>query len=105
MSRLTNSTNDILNGKAKQIDMIKEQQIYLKLKTLEDLEDELGCPLYVVFMALKEGILINNKKWWLPSCQLVYMKIDDEYAFVCESYFRKLKDYKKTWWLTREESE
>ena len=51
------------------------------LKTKEqiynELTEELGCPLEVVFNALKEGILINNKKWWLPSCQLVYMKIDE----------------------------
>ena len=70
-----------------------------KLGKIEDLEDEIGCPLEVVVEALKDGILVNHKKWWLPSCQLAYMKIDNEYVFVCESYIYILKDYGKTWWL------
>ena len=130
MSRLTNSTNDILNGKAKQIDMIKEQQIYLKLKTLEDLEDELGCPLYVVFKAILQNHIYiqmydrNEKGKIYEPKKLVMYKQED----VCLSRTKNhnpdvwclsfwggwndlwvacayLKDYKKTWWLTREESE
>ena len=34
-----------------------------KLGKLEDLEDELGCPLEVVFKTLKEGILVNDIKF------------------------------------------
>ena len=75
------------------------KEIYTKLGKIEDLEDELGCPLDVVFKTLKEGILVNEKKWWLPSCQLAYMKIDNEYVFVCDNYVYNLKDYCKTWWL------
>ena len=53
MSRLTNK--DLvyigrINGKT------LFDKVYNKLGKLEDIEDELGCPLDVVFKALKEGI-------------------------------------------------
>lgn len=109
MSRLTNSTNDIINGKAKQIDMIKDQQIYLKLKTLEDIEDELGCPLDVVFEAINTGI-------WFKSDDFITKNLEKDLAtrprlyysddFKCYRFeigfglhYVALKDYKKTWWL------
>lgn len=76
-----------------------EYKAIQKLGKLEDIEDELGCPLDVVFKALKDGILINNKKWWLPRVNLIYMIVDNEYVFICENYSYKLKYYKKTWWL------
>ena len=39
---------------------ISDDMIFNKLGKLEDLEDELGCPLEVVFKTLKEGILVND---------------------------------------------
>ena len=47
MNRLTNSTESIIEGTATPIDVHKEQLIYLKLKSLEDLEEELGMELKV----------------------------------------------------------
>lgn len=117
MSRLTNSTNDILNGKAKQIDMIKEQQIYLKLKTLEDIEEKLGCPLEVVFKALKEGFYTQTMyhsrqdNTWLGINDLGYTKeifcmyFDENMTNTKTCVERDLKDYRKTWWLTGDRSE
>ena len=116
MSRLTNSTSDIIDGKAKQIDMIKEQQIYLKLKTLEDLEDELGCPLDVVFKILKREIIYANTKEWgiIPVCPIDIYYIRKSFTITI-NYANKdgddvyeeflLKDYCKTWWLKGDRSE
>lgn len=80
---------------------ITNDKIYNKLGRLEDIEEELGIDLITLFKALKEGILVNKGKWWLPKCLLVYMMADDEYAFVCDSYIYKLKDYGKAWWLDK----
>ena len=109
MSRLTNSTSDIIDGKAKQIDMIKEQQIYLKLKHLEDLEDKLGCPLHVIFKALKEGIYIKDlpKGYEKRKVTLNYLIKEKMFYFMpsapyCYKLF--LKDYGKTWCLKKDRS-
>lgn len=104
MSRLTNSTSDIIDGKAKQIDIIKEQQIYLKLKTLEDLEDELGCPLEVVFKALKEGIIDEENED--RDIMIVHSKQGYWFRDFAEDLPRLwVKDYGKTWWLKGDRSD
>ena len=90
---------------------------YLKYKLgkLEDIEDELGCPLDVVFKALKEGFYFISDLF----CKNVFTKqfIDrvllyysDELNCYCFSIgYRNdricLKDYKKTWWLKEDKSE
>lgn len=50
MSRLINK------NKYGEFEPIKHSEVCEKLSNLEDLEDELGCPLGVVFKALKYGI-------------------------------------------------
>lgn len=42
-----------------------------KLKTLEDLEDELGCPIDVLFKALKDDT-IRYKEWICEGISLYY---------------------------------
>ena len=85
-----------------------------KLGRLEDLEEELGCPLEVVFKALKKGIIPHNKshrlvdlssssKGWCLTCEEPASFGDwdcEEYRKPTEYYY--LKDYKKTWWLKGE---
>lgn len=85
-----------------------------KLGKLEDIEEELGIPLEVLFKALKDGIyrlyeefedeppyiyyldpIIMYDEW--RECWIFY---DDS---KCQVYC--LKDYGKTWALTREELE
>ena len=56
MNRLTNSTESIIKAIATPIDVHKKQLIYLKLKSLEDFEEELGIDLSVLFSALKIGV-------------------------------------------------
>ena len=84
------------------------EDVFVKLGKLEDLEDELGCPLDVVFKALKDTyiwIIHKDKtdysvdfclenysgKWYISS-------YDKAELYLC-------KDYKKTWWLKEDLSE
>ena len=62
MNRLTNSTNSIIKAIATPIDVHKKQLIYLKLKSLEDIEEELGIELITLFKALKDGFYIKYVK-------------------------------------------
>lgn len=87
------------------------KEIYTKLGKLEDLEDELGCPLEVVFKALKEGI-------WFKSDDFITKNLEKDLAtrprlyysddFKCYRFeigfglhYVALKDYQKTWWLRK----
>ena len=80
-----------------------------KLGKLEDLEEQLGCPLDVVFKALKIGIYTNLKnrnredltKYF---CFNLY-NLDTELYLGNPIIFVNLKDYKKTWWLKEDKSE
>jgi hypothetical protein len=83
-------------------------KLFNKLGALEDLQDELGIPLEVLFKALKEGVVFKRKhSGEICKCSaMLYLfnktwYIDGEVRF-CEA---KLKDYSKTWALTREELE
>lgn len=87
---------------------ITNDMIYNKLGKLEDLEEELGCPLEVVFKSLKNGIYLEERK--SISTEICYHALECE--FVIEWYKNKedygyelLKDYKKTWWLKEDKSE
>ena len=83
-----------------------------KLGELEDIEEEIGCPLDVVFKALKEGIIYkeyDNKTELIPN--MLYTELLNEETESCfrfinydlqnleNSLIVKLKDYGKTWWL------
>lgn len=74
-----------------------------KLGQLEDLQEELGCPLEVVFKALEEGICVKHNTL-ANSCYLI--KLTKGFAFTYWSSFGVdniyLKDYQKTWWLKGE---
>ena len=74
-----------------------------KLGQLEDIEDELGIDLITLFKALKNGIWVKDKKdQWLP----YHCLLRDDFIFVLyEDIYKKeylLKDYGKTWALTKE---
>ena len=106
--------------------------VYNKLGKLEDLEEELGCPLEVVFKALNKGFVCEKfvlkqdnykdypEKWeqWKKENNnelqhignTKYLNLDMWYKII---YFSKgdtymeiwLEDYKKTWWLRKDKSE
>ena len=117
MNRLTNSTESIIKAIATPIDVHKKQLIYLKLKSLEDLEEELGMELKVYHKLM--NMLYCGKKY--PN--ILYVKDKDNIVQVgileidyCKKkiIFYKGKSYNsdyvycfiqygKTWALTREE--
>lgn len=68
------------------------------------LEEELRCPLEVVFKALKDGIVIKHNSYVRRIELAIY---NGEYAFYSVAYSNTfyLKDYQKTWWLKGEKDE
>lgn len=126
MSRLTNKNMGFTFGRMNGKTIFNK--IYRKLSQLEDIEEELGCPLDIVFKAIENGIVIIGDideygcmTLWLntkPKEALIgekryfeeprLIKFND-WCFSCDSGSYSgcvsLKDYKKTWALTREELE
>lgn len=89
------------------------QKVINKLGKLEDIEEELGCPLEVVFRALNEGIHIQTEflniaiKYFILKPRLYFS--NDFKCYCLETGYGanmfKLKDYQKTWWLKGEKDE
>ena len=78
-----------------------------KLGKLEDIEEELNCPIEVLHEALKNGIygiLRGTDKLYNHT-----VIADDKslYAIPLDIYDDQwlIKDYKKTWWLREDKSE
>ena len=80
-----------------------------KLGKIEDLEEQLGCPLEVLVKALANGIYVKD----LPSdsdtfkiIDITLSNIQNEWYIVSKYYAcSNTKDYKKTWWLKEDKSE
>ena len=94
----------------------------MMISKYKQLQEELGCPLEVVFKAIEDGIVIigyleenGDMTLWLDKKPLIVLigekrnfeeprliKYDD-WCFTCESGSYNgcvsLKDYGKTWWL------
>lgn len=97
MSRLTKKGTRMVND-------FREADWYNKLANLEDLEDELGCPLEVI--TSKTAMVVRND--FILKMNIMAIGFNDgniyfgsEWNFIT----RKLKDYKKTWWLKEDKSE
>ena len=84
--------------------MLKEPHrgVAQKLGNLEDIEEEMGCPLEVVIKALKNGIYATGFKV-KQNPQLLW---DEEYGWILQTYEcdEFTKNYKKTWWLKANKS-
>ena len=89
----------------------KLDQVITKLGKLEDLEQELGCPIEVLFKAIKNEIYVYDVN---SNCRKVIKEeptfiLDKEinkkksFGFVITGRYIYLKDYGKTWALTKEE--
>ena len=74
-----------------------------KLGKLEDIEEELGCPLDVLFEALKQGIY-DKSGFHYDSICLIEDKIYACPLDIWEEYW-DLVNYGKTWWLKEDRSE
>lgn len=82
-----------------------QEEIINKLGKLEDIEEQLGCPLEVLFKALENGIYTIDKTWY----SLVNLYFSDRNLY-CQAKFKNsivvhIKDYKKTWWLKEDKTE
>ena len=75
-----------------------------KLGKLEDLEEEIGCPLEIFFRALKEGIYNEGMKHFNIEHYFVDRNSFDIHYNHSVIVF-KVSDYKKTWWLKEDKSE
>lgn len=85
-----------------------------KLGRLEDIEEELGCPLGVLFKAITHGIAYELKNGLIESEPRIDLaECGYGYILCSGASTRKLiengefqtKDYKKTWWLKEDRSE
>lgn len=109
MNRLTKrdykhwvQTNGYYNKKNAQ----RLTKITHKLGALEDLEEELGCPLEVVFKALKEGICCvdyDNQIIRVFKAPLCFNSTSKQFYWSGNNIgYPDLKDYQKIWWLKGE---
>ena len=122
MSRLTYKVNDAYYVKDPRHLYDDTWELVQELGKLEDLEDELECPLDVVFRAIENGIIImgstdkyGDSTIWVDTIP-VTVTIEgkhtfeeprlikyEEWCFSCKNGSYRgcvaLKDYKKTWWL------
>ena len=97
---------------------LNASRVMNKLGQLEDIEEELGIDLITLFKALKNGIWAKYKTQHNEE-QVIYLGMipvrfryyptislkNREFAFECDKQYWKLKDYGKTWALTKEELE
>lgn len=96
---------------------INFEEAYNKLADLEDLEEKLGVSIIKVFEALENGAWVKSKEWGLCKWNMPNIfneydgrnnpKSNPELQFLKSGKYKyfKLKDYGKTWALTREELE
>lgn len=97
----------IKKDKYGEFEPIKHNAVCEKLHKLEDIEEELGCPLDVVFKALKDTyIQIIHKGERSYSVDFALENYSGKWYFStydkAELYL--LKDYGKTWWLKEDRS-
>ena len=81
--------------------------MYVKLKSLEDLEEELGIDLIILFKALKQKYVFHEENLKIELLGL-HIKSDELYLYgfvedTMHVVYLRLKDYGKTWTMTKEE--
>lgn len=108
--KLKNLPNDPFVDKIAYLDRVWEEERN-KLGQLEDIEEELGIDLATLFKALKYGVFTKNRKGihftnrvhigrnWID-CLFVSTQTRNTTHRI-----KQLKDYGKTWALTKEELE
>ena len=77
-----------------------------KLGVLEDLEEELGIDLIILFKALKQKYVFHEENLKIELLGL-HIKSDELYLYGFVEYtmhavYLRLKDYGKTWTITKE---
>lgn len=110
-SPITKEYRESLNADVKVIEKDLDS-----LEKYKSIEQELGCPIEVIFKAVKNGIYSewiikdsdglykhqmlksNKQSLYLEGIICFYAKDNDERVLL-------FKDYKKTWWLKEDKSE
>ena len=77
---------------------VRKIQMWNKLGQLEDIEDELGIDLIILFKMIRDGFYIKT------SDDILFFKNEDKYEML-KKYKDFTNDYGKTWALTKEELE
>ena len=99
---------DLIGADRKNLEDTYDAELSLlvdKLGKLEDLEEELGCPLEVLIKPLLEGGIIENDGY---GAQLNGLAINGDGSLSLTAIngdHYDLKDYQKTWWLKGEKDE
>lgn len=103
MNRLTYKVNDAYYVKEPRHLNEDTWELVQKLGTLEDIEEELGISLPILFKALKNGIIAesDDEKDELDGWRMsIYF---EQKCFVLHTFWGKFridfKDYGKSWWL------
>ena len=105
MNRLTKNFNGEYYHKNANTIMFNSETDYnaiQKLGKLEDIEEELGCPLEIIFKALEEDII--DAEGSRVSVCFEYIQASKEWLLIgkfCRTAYY-VKDYQKTWWLKGE---
>ena len=107
MSRLTNKWKNYYTPKLEAFDKNQDITPLLdKLGKLEDLEEQLGCPLEVVVKALEYGIYAKDLPREELSKQFVRLSnVETEWYLINNIMCVNLKDYKISFWLKKDKSE
>jgi len=107
--RLVKDGKILLDGTLREYE--KEKLVFEKIEKIEDIEEELGIELLTLIKALTDCIAIKNEEgtidvmWACPRFQISIDKSDSWilYGPVEEQKYVSIKDYGKTWALTKEE--
>ena len=107
MSSLTNKWKKYYTPKLEAFDKNQDITPLLdKLGKLEDLEEQLGCPLEVVVKALEYGIYAKDLPREELSKQFVRLSnVETEWYLINNIMCVNLKDYKISFWLKEDKSE
>ena len=81
--------------------------MYVKLKSLEDLEEEIGIDFITLSKILKQRFVYDNDRVKIELLGL-HIKSDELYLYgfvedTTQTVYLRLKDYGKTWALDKEE--
>lgn len=78
------------------------KNLYNKLIPIEDIEEEFGIPLTTVFKALNQ-FFSKEHNCYLARPISLFKTVEGEWELEWMGCYFKLKDYRITWALTREE--
>ena len=103
MNRLTNKNMRIMLSRNSGKTLFNK--IYRKLDKLEDIEQDLGCPLEVVIKLIGSNIILNGEPCYVMGILKDGDNLCIHYSKCYEAYddIEPLKNYGKTFWIYEED--